>query len=88
MELDIKENWKELGTLFYLYIGKLAEFGLITNGPESLTSAGFDIAIDSYDNGVRLTEKQVLGFLRAEKMQIKEEQLEKIAFLIIRMQTM
>lgn len=50
------------GALFFLYIGKLAEFNLVTGG-YNLTPKGFDLAIDAYDKGLRLSDEEVLYYI-------------------------
>lgn len=91
MELDIKENWKELGSLFFLYMGKLNEYEIIAGGSK-LTPSGFDIAMMAYEDGLRLTEEQIVNFTRAE-VEIahngdisNEELIEAISSMIIEMQ--
>ena len=58
------EEIKIKGTIFYLYLGQLAELGLL-EGPSQLTTKGFDMAIDAHDMGIRLTEQEILGFITA-----------------------
>ena len=55
------ENKKIKGTLMFLYLGQLVELGLIeSDGQTQLTTKGFDIAIDAFDSGTRLTEAEVI----------------------------
>lgn len=73
------------GTLIYLYLGKLSEFGLIERGDKSsmLTPKGFDLAIDAYDKGVRLTKKEISVYLDSvdESSNIKPQLLQMIMHL-------
>lgn len=46
--MALSEEAKMKGTIFFLYMGKLVEFGLI-EGNARLTTKGFDLAMDSYD---------------------------------------
>lgn len=55
-EIVITEESTNYFILYYLYLGKLKEFGLIEGGSTEITGKGFDIAIDLYDAGVRIPD--------------------------------
>jgi hypothetical protein len=55
-----------IGSLYVLYLGKLQEFGLLEGeGTYQLTTKGFDLAIDAYDKGQRLSEEEIMCFIEA-----------------------
>lgn len=57
-ELQIK------GTLFFLYLGQLIDLGLLEGGDDSkLTVKGYDLAMDSYEEGHRLTDADIIALL-------------------------
>lgn len=69
MAEPISEELKIKGTLFFLYLGQLIDLGVIEDSNEDkdnstkLTVKGYDIAMDSYEAGHRLTDEDIISFL-------------------------
>lgn len=61
----MNESVKIKGALLFLYLGKLVELGLVENNNQTmLTAEGFDVAIDAYNNGHRLSEDDMKTLLK------------------------
>jgi len=82
--MEITEETKQKGALIFLYIGKLIEFGIIEpDGPAQLTPKGFDLAMDVYESGVRLTDTDILDFLHSTPG-MSDEVIEEGMFALIK----
>jgi len=80
------EDKKIKGSLFFLYIGKLKELGLIEGGAGDLTMKGFDIAIDAYNSGHRLSDEEISNFLEAAPGMDDDDTIEAAFGMIAKMQ--
>ena len=63
----MEEVLRNKALLYFLYMNKLQEFGLLSVGGFVLEPKGFDVAIDSYNSGLKLTNEEIEMFLNAEK---------------------
>ena len=90
MAEPISEELKIKGTLFFLYLGQLIDLGVIEDSNKEnstkLTVKGYDIAMDSYEAGYRLTDEEIRSFVESSPG-VEGEMVENLFDLMKHLQT-
>jgi len=76
----------KIAMLTFFYMGKLSEFGLIKGGENEITTKGFDVAIDLYNNGFKISKKEMEMCLRSIMKDSPKEMQHQFLVLMLHMQ--